>query len=102
MCSPNAAGTHRLIQDGAKLVAAANDIIEELALPRRTPRDRADALLTDETEKTILSFLEEPQSVDEIKFKTNLPIPAIVSCLSVLELKGFIRPMGQTRFQKIS
>lgn len=100
--SPNAAGAHRLIQDGAKLVTCAGDIIEELGLARRHREDMAEALLTTEAEKTILRILGEPASVDEIKMKTNFPTPEIVSCLSVLELKGFVRPMGQNRFQKIS
>lgn len=100
--SPNTAGVHRLIQDGAKLVAGASDIIEELGLTRRTPRERAETILTDETERTILTLLGEPASVDDIKEKTNMPTPAIISCLSLLELKGFIRPMGQNRFQRIA
>lgn len=100
--SPNTAGVHRLIQDGAKLVAGAGDIIEELGLTRRTSRQKAEAVLTDETERTILTLLGEPAGVDEIKERTNMPTPAIISCLSLLELKGFIRPMGQNKFQRIT
>ncbi len=102
MFSPNAAGVHRLIQDGAKLVTRADDIIEELGLARRSPKERAAAVLTDETEKTILEILSEPASVDELKEKTNLTTPGIITALSLLELKGFIRPMGQNRFQRIT
>lgn len=106
MFSPNTAGVHRLIQDGAKLVANAEDIIEELGLERRlvpaVSASRSRAVLTDETEKTILGFLNQPQSVDELKLETKLATPAIVACLSMLELKGFVRPMGQNRFQRIS
>lgn len=101
MFSPNAAGVHRLIQDGAKLVTSADDIIEELGLKRKDIKEKAEALLTDDNEKTILGILEEPSSVDDIKEKTKMPTPNIVSCLSMLELKGFIRPMGQNRFQRI-
>ncbi len=102
MFSPNAIGTHRLIQDGAKLVTRADDIIDELNLARRTKQEKAAAVLTDETEKTILELLAEPSSVDDIKERTQLATPAIVTCLSMLELKGFIRPMGQNRFQRIA
>lgn len=99
--SPNTAGVHRLIQDGAKLVSGADDIIEELGLARRTLLQKTEAVLTDETQRTILTLLGEPASVDEIKEKTRMATPEIIACLSLLELKGIIRPMGQNRFQKI-
>ncbi|MBI2055281.1 MAG: hypothetical protein HYT42_00080 [Candidatus Sungbacteria bacterium] len=101
MFSANAAGTNKLIQDGAKLVATADDIIDELGLKRKTAAQKIDTVLTDPREKTILEILAEPTSADEIKIKTGMPTPEIVSCLSVLELKGFIRPMGENRFQRI-
>lgn len=102
MKSPSAAGTHRLIQEGAKLVTGAGDIMEELDLPRRSRAEEARAALTDETEKTILELLGEPASVDDIRAKTRFETPAIVSCLTGLELKGFVRALGQNRFQRIS
>lgn len=100
--SPTAQGTNRLIQDGARLVTKAEDIIEELNLERRAPAADEPTLLTDETERTILGLLQEPANVDELKLRTNLPTPEITTCLSMLELKGFIRPMGQNRFQRIT
>ncbi|MDP3727346.1 MAG: DNA-processing protein DprA [bacterium] len=99
--SPNAAGTHRLIQDGAKLVTRADDIIEELGLPRRARADEITRALTDEAERTILTLLHEPASVDDLMEQTRLTAPEIISRLSLLELKGFIRPMGQNRFQRM-
>lgn len=102
MFSPNTAGVHRLIQDGAKLVMRADDIIEELRLARRTPKEKVETVLTGQTEKTILELLGEPASVDDLRERTSLPTPEIITCLSLLELKGFIRPMGQSRFQRIA
>lgn len=101
MFSANAAGVNYLIQQGAKLVTGADDIIEELKLPQKTMARKIETSLTGEREKTILEILAEPASVDELKAKTNLPTPEIISCLSMLELKGFIRPMGQNRFQRV-
>ena len=100
--SPNAAGAHRLIQDGAKLVTKADDIIDELGLSRRTKAKQADIFLTDDAERIILSLLSEPASVDDLKEKTNLATPDIITRLSLLELKRFVRPIGQARFQRIS
>lgn len=100
--SPNTGGVHRLIQDGAKLVTQAGDILDELNLPRRAQTGSTAALLTDGTERTILELLREPRSVDELKQETAISTPEIITCLSLLELKGFIRPMGQNRFQRIA
>ncbi|MBI2097227.1 MAG: DNA-protecting protein DprA [Candidatus Sungbacteria bacterium] len=102
MFSLNALGVHRLIQSGAKLVTSADDIIDELGLERKSISQKAETLLTDQKEKIILSILAEPQSVDDIKLKAGLTTPEIVSCLTLLELKGFIRPMGQNKFQRVS
>lgn len=99
--SPTAEGVHRLIQDGAKLVGRAEDILDELGIPRRSRADTA-AALTEGPERTILSLLDEPRSVDELKEGTSLATPDIISCLSLLEIKGLVRPMGQNRFQRIS
>ena len=98
--SPNAAGTNRLIQDGARLVTKADDIIDELGLERVSGATVSQDALTDETERTILGLLREPASVDELREHTNLPTPKIVTCLSLLELKGLVRSMGQNRFQQ--
>jgi len=100
--SPTSTGVHRLIQDGAKLVSSADDILNEVDIPRREMPIAAAAALTDETERTIWELLREPQSVDDLKRSTQLPTPAIITCISMLELKGLIRPMGQNRYQRVA
>ncbi len=100
--SVNSPGTHRLIQEGAKLVTSAEDIIAELNLERRAPgAAELPADLTDEAERAILALLAEARSVDELKNETKLETPVILTCLSSLELKGFVHPMGQNKFQRI-
>lgn len=101
MFSPNAAGANHLIQQGAKLVSSADDIIDELGLRRKTLEEKTETFLTDGRERTILEILSEPAGVDEIKAQTNLSTPEIITILSELELKGLVRAAGQSRFQKI-
>ena len=102
MWSPNAEGTHRLIQTGAKLVTRAEDILEELSISRRPRGVNITPASMDETERALLKLLGEPKNVDELKEATRLSTPEVITRLSALELKGFVRPMGQNRFQRIA
>ncbi len=100
--SPNAMGAHRLIQDGAKLITSADDILDELNIPRRKQSERASEILTGDAERRILELLSESQSVGDLMKSTNLTSAEIITCLSMLELKGFVRAMGQNKYQRIS
>jgi len=99
--SPHTVGPHKLIQEGAKLVTTATDVLEELGIDYT--KEKKKSLFEDLTdqERTILGFLEEPLGVDFIQEKTNLATTAIVTSLSMLELKGLIRNLGGDTYQKI-
>lgn len=100
--SPNAIGAHRLIQNGAKLITSADDILDELNIPRKTTTKRASEILTGEAERRILELLSESQSVGDLMQSTNLSSSEIITCLSMLELKGFVRAMGENKYQRIA
>jgi DNA processing protein len=91
-----------LIQEGAKLVLQAEDILQELGveytnnIKERRWQDR----LKEEDQK-ILSILEEPLSVDLIKERSGLDTPTVIASISMLELKGYIRNLGGDTYQKI-
>ena len=55
-----------------------------------------------EREKTIYEILEEPLSVDILKQKTGFETSVIIASLSILELKGIIKNLGQDTYQRIS
>ncbi len=94
--SPASRGTNRLIQDGAKLVRNAQDILEELNLTM-IPQQLEMRELTpaDETESLLLKHLHnEPIHIDEVCRRSQLPIATVSSTLAMMELKGMVRQLG--------
>jgi DNA processing protein len=100
--SPASRGTNRLIQDGAKLVRNAQDVLEELNLsmiPRQLPLEEASP--ADETEALLLQHLRaEPVHIDEVCRLSRLPIATVSSTLAMLELKGVVRQLGGMNYAR--
>jgi len=94
--SPQSRGTNRLIQEGAKLVREANDILEELNLTMAVQQIEVKELLpATETESLILKCLSpEPTHIDEVGRQCGLPIAAVSSTLAMMELKGTVKQVG--------
>lgn len=102
-------GTHRLLQDGAKLVHTVQDILEEL--PWSGPQNvsgeeekqgkRKDVLSAEE--KKLFSFVDVyPLTVDELITKSGLPAQKVSELLVMLELKGVVEALAGQQFQKKS
>jgi DNA processing protein len=93
-------GTNRLIQDGAKLVTGAEDILEELNLTMVAEQTRARQVLPeDATEAALLNHLSaEPTHVDELQQQVELPISQVTSTLALMELKGLVRQVGGMKY----
>jgi DNA processing protein len=89
-------GTNKLIQQGAKPILGAADVLEELNLTLVTEHKQARlALPADATEKRLLECLsEDPMHVDDIGVKTGMPIAQITGTLALMELKGMVRQTG--------
>ncbi len=98
--SPQSRGTHRLIQEGAKLVQNVQDILEELNLTMVPQQLEMKALVpADDTERALLRHIStEPIHIDDVRRRSGLSIAAVSSALAMLELKGLVRQMGPMNY----
>jgi len=99
--SPTSVGPNLLIQQGAKLVLKADDILNEWNMQvSETSRTDSDTNL-DNNEKTVLKLLEQESTIDTLSEQTKIETPILMSILSLLELKGYIRSKGNNSYQKV-
>ena len=106
--SPNSEGVHALIQDGAKLVTQATDVVEELRpdiralLSTRPSTIAAHDEELDPVERNILDHLTKAQDavdVDTLLERTDIPVPLALAALSGLEVKGRIWSLAGGLYQ---
>lgn len=95
-------GTNRLIQDGAKLVMGAQDVLDEIDLAHTQveTRSRTEAVVpANDTEAALLDLLShDPIHIDDLVRLSGLPIATVSSTLTILELKGLARTVGSMQY----
>ncbi len=98
--SPVSAGTNEIIKRGARLVTAGRDIFETLDLALATDfLNNRKTLPETEEEKRVVAFLgAEPKQVDELKRETGLDINILNSTLTIMEMKGMIKNLGNLTY----
>jgi DNA processing protein len=104
---PTSFGTNRLIQQGAKLVSSASDILDDLSTlfpERRLPEKKSDPLppgITSE-EAAILAVMDGEMTPETLADKTNLPLPKVSASLLTLEIKRLVRQLPGRLFVKLA
>ena len=100
--SAASAGCNRLLRDGARPVASADDVLEDLNLDRRREQLAVQqALPVADDERRLLALVTaEPQHIDELAAAANLPIAQVGALLVTLELKGLVRNAGAQHYAR--
>ncbi len=104
---PTAAGSNRLIQQGAKLVTGAHDILDDLhalfpekPTPQGSPAASLDKLSA--TERAVLDAVEKDETpLDTIVTRSGLPTHQVTSTLLTFEMKRLVRQLPGQHFVKL-
>ncbi len=105
--SPKSLGTNELIkQGGAKLVASAEDILEEIqpqfSLDLQMERkERAAAQLSEQEKKIIDLLSNEPMHIDRIASDSGQPTSHTLALLLSLELKNLVKQLPGKYFVRL-
>jgi DNA processing protein len=105
--APSAMGSNRLIQQGAKLVMSAGDILDDLEvlLPEAKPSPEAAVRplppLTDEEKRVYEAINPVETPIDQIAAKSDLPSGTVSSTLLRLELKRLVKQLPGKYFVKL-
>lgn len=100
--SETSCGTNRLIQQGAKLVTSADDILNELELgqsPISQPPKQT--RMYSPLEEIVLRLLTEPRNIDDLVVASKYPVSSLSSVLITLEMQGVIRNLGNNTYIKV-
>jgi DNA processing protein len=106
--APSAHGSNRLIQQGAKLVMEASDILDDmtLLLPETRPATAAVARplpeLSEEERRVYEAINITETPIDQIAAKCDLPSGTVSSTLLRLELKRLVKQLPGSYFVKLN
>ncbi len=102
---PNSQGTNRLIQQGARLVMSASDVLDDMGLLFRDPptleRSQPHAVLSEAEQKVYTAIDDDETPLDRIIQKSGLPSGNVSSTLLALELKRLVKQLPGKRFVKL-
>lgn len=106
--SPNAGGCHQLIRDGAQLVRCPEDVLEGLGplvegvtlSPQQTVRHAAELQLNEQETIVLQAIQLEPTDINSIVAASGLPVPRVLSTLSVLEMRHLVRRLSGQLVQR--
>jgi DNA processing protein len=107
--SPFSKGCHKLLREGAKLVETAQDVLDELGLPRPSgsstraaASDAQDNDLTPDERAVLAALGHAPEGIDALVSRSGLAPEAVAAVLLALELEGRVAPLPGGVWQRRS
>lgn len=99
--SPLSEAPHFLLRNGASLANNVRDILEELDMQLKVNREEVERVLPeDQIEELIMKILErEAMHLDEIVRRSEMTTSEITAKLSIMEIKGLVKNLGNGNFQ---
>lgn len=101
--NPNTEGIYKLIKNGAAIVTETEDILSTLGwqIEGQMSLKLDTNIELSETEAKILDTLNiEEKTFDEIQGETSIETDALLTDLTMLELKGIIKKVGRDSYRK--
>ena len=100
--SPMSAAPHFLLRNGAKIATCATDILEELDLQIKVDKEKIEKIMPSSKEEAKLIEILEVESLhlDELVRITGGKTAEISARLTIMEMKGMVRNLGQGIYRK--
>jgi DNA processing protein len=103
---PTSAGSNRLIQQGAKLVTGAGDILDDMNMlfpPQAAPQRPVSTTASSSEEAAILDAIGDAEAqMDTIVARSGIPISRVSSTLLALEMKRLVKQLPGQRFVRLN
>jgi DNA processing protein len=103
--TPAAAGSNRLLRDGAAVVRDASDVLDELFGAGFAERASAEPVVAtpapDPVERLLLDAVESDLALDGIATFAGLPVNEARAALAQLELRGLVRRDGLFGWERV-
>ena len=95
-------GPNQLIKNGAKMVSAADDILEFLNIKQIKNFNLANKILPQTEEEKIIqkALANEPRHIDKIAGLVRLDISVVSATLTMMEMKGLVKNLGNQTYIK--
>ncbi|MCD6081322.1 DNA-protecting protein DprA, partial [candidate division WOR-3 bacterium] len=92
-------GTNMLIAQGAHVITKVEDVFELLNIDYKVKKVEVE--LTDEEQSVLEVLTDEPQHVDDIAERLNMPVQRLTAILLTLELKRQVKQLPGRNFIRL-